>query len=108
MRERSATRVVPRSPVTVVIDNPKRPSAYGVVANISELGGCVLTAETYDVGEDVTLTLSFPREPQPIQTPGHVVWSGEGPKGTVRYGLKFDTTLDVHVKLKDLIEHSGS
>jgi Tfp pilus assembly protein PilZ len=103
MRERSAHRVVPAKPVTVALDHPKRALAYGVVANISECGSCVLTAAKFEVGEEVLLTLSFPREVQPIETPGRVVWTGQGPSGAVQYGLRFDTTFDVHVRLKQLI-----
>jgi Tfp pilus assembly protein PilZ len=103
MRERNAHRVVPAKPVTVALEHPKRPRAYGVVANISECGGCVVTAATFDVGEEIVLTLSFPREPQPIETPGHIIWTSQGPPGTVQYGLRFVTTFDVHVRLKQLI-----
>jgi Tfp pilus assembly protein PilZ len=103
MRERSAHRVVPAKPVTVALGHPKRPLAYGVVENISECGSCVLTAAQFDVGEEIVLTLSFPRESQPIETPGRIVWTRQGPSGTVQYGLKFDTTFDIHVRLKQLI-----
>ncbi len=103
MRERSAHRVVPAKPVTVALEHPKKPRAYGVVTNISECGGCVLTAAKFEVGEEIVLTLSFARESQPIETPGHVVWTSDGPTGTVQYGLKFDTTFDIHVRLKQLI-----
>ncbi|HXB55813.1 MAG TPA: PilZ domain-containing protein [Vicinamibacteria bacterium] len=103
MRERGALRVVPAKPVTVALEHPKRPLAYGVVANISECGSCVLTAAKFDVGEEVVLTLSFAREAQPIETPGRIVWTNDGPSGTVQYGLKFVTTFDVHVRLKQLI-----
>jgi Tfp pilus assembly protein PilZ len=103
MRERSAHRVVPAKPVTVALGHPKKPLAYGVVANISECGGCVLTAGKFDVGEEVVLTLSFAREAQPIETPGRIIWINQGPSGTLQYGLKFDTTFDTHIRLKQLI-----
>jgi Tfp pilus assembly protein PilZ len=103
MRERSALRVVPAKPVTVALEHPKRPLAYGVVANISECGGCVLTAAQFEVGEEVVLILSFAREAQPIETPGRIIWTNHGPSGTVQYGLKFDTSFDIHVRLKQLI-----
>jgi Tfp pilus assembly protein PilZ len=105
MRDRSARRVVPSKPVTVALENQSRPVAYGVVTNISSRGGCVLTAARFDVGEEIRLTLSFFQEPEPIETPGYIVWTGLGPQGTVRYGLKFDTTFDVQVRLRDLIDH---
>src|SRR5258708_5066450 len=105
MGDRHARRVVPAKPVTVAIENLKRPPAYGVVANISVRGGCVLSAATFNVGEEIVLPLSFPREPETIETPGHIIWTREGPPGTVQYGLKFDATFDIHVRLKELIDH---
>jgi Tfp pilus assembly protein PilZ len=105
MLERNVRRVVPAKPVTVAFENPKRPVAYGVVANISVRGGCVLTAASFDVGEEILLTLSFPRELETIETPGHIIWTREGPPGTVQYGLRFDTTFDIDVRLKELIDH---
>jgi Tfp pilus assembly protein PilZ len=105
MRERSARRVVPAKPVTVALENSSHPVAYGVVSNISSRGGCVLTTASFGVGEEIRLTLCFFQEPEHVETPGKVVWAGPGPQGTVRYGLKFDTTLDVQVRLRDLIDH---
>ncbi|HKC10443.1 MAG TPA: PilZ domain-containing protein [Vicinamibacteria bacterium] len=90
MRERNAHRVVPAKAVTVALENPKGPPAYGVVANISVRGGCVLTAASFEPGEEIVVALRFPREPQTIDSPGHIVWIREGPAGTVLYGLKFD------------------
>jgi hypothetical protein len=107
MRERSAPRVVPPKPVTVALETPQRPKEYGVIANISELGGCILTGANFKVGDEIVLTLSFPRALQPIETPGRIVWTGEGPPGSVQYGLKFDTTFELHVRLKELIDHVG-
>src|SRR5258708_36698479 len=103
MRERSAHRVVPAKPVTVALEHPKKPRAYGVVTNISECGGCILTAAKFEVGEEIVLTLSFARESQPIETPGHVVWTSDGPTGTGRDGLKFDPTYDITVGLNRLL-----
>lgn len=39
-----------------------------------------------------------------VETPGHIIWTSEGPPGTVRYGLKFDTTFDLRARLKELID----
>src|SRR5258708_29884322 len=101
MRERSAHRVVPAKPVTVALEHPKKPRAYGVVTNISECGGCILTPAEIGVGEEIVLTLSFARESQPIETPRHVVWTSDGPTGNLRYALEFDTTVEIPVRRKE-------
>jgi Tfp pilus assembly protein PilZ len=90
MRERSAVRVTPRSPITVVIEYEGVPVAYGTVANISDGGVCVWTNGRYDVGESLGLRLSFAREPQPFEASGVVVWGDESGAGSdVRYGLQW-------------------
>src|SRR5258708_13530768 len=99
MRERSAHRVVPAKPVTVALEHPRKPRSYGVVANISECGSCVLTAGKFEVGEQVVLTLSFARESQPIETPGLIVWTNQAPSGPAQYGLKSATPFDITVRL---------
>lgn len=89
MRERGAVRVVPRRAITVVIENRGLPLAYGVVANISADGACVWTNGRFEVGEEVELRLSFPREPETFETTGYVVWGAPAPEepGALRYGL---------------------
>jgi Tfp pilus assembly protein PilZ len=108
MKERSAVRVTPRSPITVVIEYEGEPVAYGTVANISDGGVCVWTNGRYDVGESLGLRLSFAREPQPFQATGVVVWgdarTGGGAVSDVRYGLQWGP-VDAPVKdhLRSLI-----
>jgi Tfp pilus assembly protein PilZ len=102
MQERSAVRVTPRSPITVVIENEGVPVAYGTVANISDGGVCVWTNGRYTVGESLGLRLSFAREPQPFQATGVVVWGDAYPErgagSDVRYGLQWDP---VNAPVKD-------
>jgi hypothetical protein len=88
--KRRAVRVVPRRAITVAIDDHGVPRAYGVVANISETGACVLTNGAFHVGERLSLQLSFAREPTPIETTGEVVWTGAThDRGVLRYGLQW-------------------
>jgi len=105
MVERSAIRVVPKSAITVAIEEEGAVRAYGVVANISEAGACVWTDATLDVGQDLMFALSFPHEPQPLETRGRVVWAGPTPtEGTVRYGLQWSSpTRAERARLKELI-----
>ena len=102
MRERAAVRVIPRSAVTVAIENPSYPVAYGVVANISDVGACVWTNSAFGVGENVVLRLSFPREPQPLQAAGRIVWEDppRDDKGALRLGLQWShATGPAHARL---------
>ena len=109
MRARGAVRVVPGSAVTVVVENQGIPLAYGVVANISDQGACVWTNGRFQVGENVSLRLSFAREAQPFEATARVVW-GEAPREggyALRYGLQWDPSPEAaQVRLKGLIERA--
>lgn len=107
MRERGAVRVVPQTPVTVVIETQDlQPVAFGAVANISENGACVWTPEAgFSVGERLILLLSF-GEGESLQAAGLVVWSGPDlfHEGALRYGLQWAATSGPqHARLKSLI-----
>jgi hypothetical protein len=88
MRERGAVRVVPKKLITVAIEDDGVPRAYGVVANISEAGACVWTDAGLDPGGAVSLRLSFPGGPQPLDAEGIVAWANAG-EGARRYGLRW-------------------
>lgn len=103
-----AVRVVPPRAITVAIDGPQRNRAYGVVANISEGGACVLTDARLALGESLALELSFFREPQVVPATGHVVWSsGDRSAGALRYGLKWSPR-PADDRLRDLIRQAQS
>lgn len=109
MRERSAVRVVPSKPVTVVIETQDfQPVAFGGVADISERGACVWTDESsFAVGDRLILLLSFGQES--LQAAGRVVWSGpdQAHEGASRYGLQWaGTSGPLHTRLTFLIRAS--
>ena len=108
--KRRAVRVVPRRAITVAVDDHGLTRAYGVVANISETGACLLTNGTFHVGESLSLQLSFAREPVPLETVGRVVWSGATQdRGVLRYGLQFgDTVSPLREHLRSLIAASAA
>ena len=90
MRIRGPGRVIPRSPITVAIDERGVPAAYGVVANISETGACVWTYVRLEAGRRLHLRLSFGRGSRPLDAEGVVVWGAslaEPDAQTLRYGL---------------------
>ena len=103
--ERRAVRVVPKRAITVAIDDHGIPRAYGVVANISESGACVLTNGAFQVGEHLLVQLSFAREPAPVETSGRVVWTETTrDRGVSRYGLQWsEVDISKRVHLKTLI-----
>ncbi len=76
MLERASARFVPRRSVTVAFENRENPTAYGVVANLSDGGACVWTDARLEVGQSLRLSLSFAREPLPVPTEGQVIWAG--------------------------------
>jgi Tfp pilus assembly protein PilZ len=109
-KERSAVRVVPQRPVTVVIETHDfQPVAFGGVADISEAGACVWTDEAgFAVGDRLILLLSFDQS-QSLQAAGRVVWSGPDRfhEGASRYGLQWAATSGPqHARLKTLIRSS--
>ena len=109
-QRRSSVRVVPRRSITVAIDDDGGgPRAFGVVANISETGACVLTNGAFRVGELLRIQLSFAREPTPIAAAGQVVWSGSTKDhGVLRYGLQWADVADSkRVHLQTLITASA-
>jgi Tfp pilus assembly protein PilZ len=110
MQERAVVRVTPRNAVTVAIVNQGYPMAYGVVANISENGACVWTNGDFAVGESLVLRLSFPREDQPLQAAGRIVWEDpeRDERGAMRLGLRWHHTVGpAHHRLKELIDSSA-
>lgn len=105
MRDR-ARRVVPQKAITVSIEGPQRDRSYGIVANISTGGACVLTDARLPLGESLDLELSFFREPQVVPAAGRIVWSsGSRDAGALRYGVEWDGSEDE--RLKGLIEQAG-
>jgi Tfp pilus assembly protein PilZ len=110
MRKRNALRLIPRSAVTVVIENQGLPRAFGVIANISDAGACIWTTGAFQVGESLVLRLTFAREAQPFQAAGRVVWGDAGRNGgaALCYGLEWaHRSGPHHARLKGLIHASG-
>jgi hypothetical protein len=108
--DRSAARVVPKSAITVSIDTPDLPLAYGVVSNISEAGACVWTTADVPVGGALVLRMTFPGQPQPLQAAGRVIWEdgARDARGALRLGLQWShASGPQHARLKQLIAASA-
>ena len=106
MRQR-AVRVIPQKAITIAIENPGWGRSYGVVANISTGGACVLTDARFLPGESLQLQLSFFREQEMVPAAGRVMWSTGSPAtGPLRYGLQWmGPTHDP--RLRSLIDQAG-
>ena len=72
---RGTSRFVPRGSVTVALETRIHPTAYGVVANLSRGGACVWTDAGVEVGQELSLSLSFAYDTLPVPTEGLVVWT---------------------------------
>ena len=79
-RERRRTiRIVPRTPVTVVMESESCSTTHGVVVDISEGGACVRADPCFGVGDLVVGRLQLTPEPGPLPVTGRVVWNADGP-----------------------------
>jgi hypothetical protein len=76
MPPRTTARIVPPSPITVAIEEHDRlaVAAYGVIANISEGGGCIWTDGHLRIGGRLSLQVSFALPPEVHDVTGLVVW----------------------------------
>src|SRR5436190_23000931 len=105
MRERTR-RIVPQKAITVAMEGLRPGRSYGVIANISAGGACVLTDARIALGESLALELSFFREPQVVSAAGRVVWtSGTRESGALRYGLEWMPEAGED-RLRDLIDQA--
>ena len=91
---RQRARIVPPNPITVAIDDENGlPLGYGVVANVSDAGGCVWTDSRLEPGARLSLRVSFPRPAEVHEAAALVVWGDEGDDRAGcrmhRYGLRW-------------------
>jgi Tfp pilus assembly protein PilZ len=113
MQEKRATdRFKPVKAITVAVESEDGlPAGFGIVADISEGGACVITDVGLFVGANVRLALSFPNHRTPISTPGKLRWIQQDPNSkNIRYGMKFEPgPWTDEGKLKSLIaEHAAA
>ena len=93
MRAKRATdRFKPVKAITVAVESEDGlPAGFGIVADISEGGACVITDVALYVGAKLRLALSFPNHRTPISTPGKLCWIQQDPDSkNIRYGMQFE------------------
>jgi len=73
---RERARIVPPSPITVAIDDENGlPLGYGVIANVSDAGGCIWTDSHLEPGARLSLRVSFSHPAEVHEAAGLVVWA---------------------------------
>ncbi len=98
---RTVRRLVPRQSATVAVYRGDQQVGYGILANVSEAGACVVTDTLMAPGTDLRLKLSFYQQPRLFETIARVVWSREaseaerGFEGLRLHGLRFTVTSTV-------------
>jgi len=89
--KRQTARIVPPHPITVAIEESgDTPFAFGVIADISETGGCVWTSANLMVGATLRFRVSFANPPDIQEVVGVIVWSEvveDDWRGTRKYGV---------------------
>ena len=72
---RLTPRIVPPNPITIAVEHVGTPVAYGVVADISGTGACVLADVALTVGQSLSFRISFAGSPDVHEIVGVVVWT---------------------------------
>lgn len=94
-QQRQLRRIIPPRPMTVGIDDENRlPLGYGVIPNVSEVGGCLWTDSHLALATRLVLRISFAHPAEVHEVAAQVVWTSEGVDSSGapmrRYGLIWD------------------
>lgn len=95
---RRLRRMAPKTAATAAVFRNAEKLAYGVIANVSTTGACIVTDRRLPPGNEVTLKLSFYRQADLYEIPARIVWSrrgGAGEKafaGLQLHGVQFTVT----------------
>jgi hypothetical protein len=101
---RRAERFVPRETVRVDLEFEQGVVARGVIADISECGACVTTEAMATLhGKTVLMQLTFTGEPQAVLATSRIVWTSDGGRLPVRYGLEWTHVGPQRARLQRLI-----
>lgn len=91
--ERKWPRLVPANSIMVSIYVGIE-QAYGLIANISEAGACVVSGIAFKPGSKVLLRIGFQPEDEPFTTEAKVIWSRGDSESkhnpTFYHGVEFD------------------
>ena len=109
--ERKWPRLVPDNAVMVSIYVGME-QAYGLLANLSEAGACVVSGVDFEPGSKVLLRIGFDANGEPFSSEAKVVWSRDESesekKATYVLGLRFDMISgEQMVLLKEALARPG-
>lgn len=109
--ERKWPGLVPDNAVMVSVYAGTK-QAYGLLANISEAGACVVSGVNFEPGNKVLLRVGFDTEDEPFSSEAKVIWSRDESesekKTTYVIGLKFDMiSEEQRVLLKKVLARPG-
>ena len=108
MRSRLAARIIPPRPITAaIVRSDGAPLAYGVIADISESGACVLTDARLTANVTLDLRISFAHPPELCEATAFVVWAKDclptSGGHARRYGIQWvGATLPCRHRCRDL------
>jgi hypothetical protein len=109
--ERKWPRLVPDNAVMVSIYVGTE-QAYGLLANISEAGACVVSGVDFESGRKVLLRIGFEDGREPFSSEAKVIWSRDESesekKATFVLGLRFYLISDEQqLLLKEVLARPG-
>jgi hypothetical protein len=105
---RPAPRFVPQTPVSAWVQGPEHHEAYGVVANLSTSGACVVSNDAFDPGDAIQIMISFYHCTEMLEAEAQVVWTREDPRSevpTFTYGCAFQRlSRDQRTRLENMLQ----
>ena len=105
---RPAPRFVPQKPVSAWVIGPEYHEAYGVVANLSTSGACVVSNDAFDPGQAIEIKISFYRCAEMLEAEAQVVWTREdlcSEVPTYTYGCAFQgLSRDRQTRLETMLQ----
>lgn len=108
--ERLWPRLVPTNSVMVSVFAGEA-QAYGLIANISEAGSCVVSGVHFEPGTPVLLRIGFEFPDNPFTTEAKIIWSRDetepGQKATFVHGVKFFLIAEQRMQLRAILNRPG-
>lgn len=107
--ERQWPRLVPANAIMVSIFSGLE-QAYGLLANVSEVGACFVSGVRFEPGSSILVRIEFEAKGKPFSSQAKVVWSRDESKpnkpASFVYGVKFaKVTEEQMAELKAVLNH---
>jgi hypothetical protein len=107
--ERQWPRLIPANAVMVSIFSGTE-QAYGLLANISEVGACIVSGVQHVPGSSILVRIEFEAKRKPFSSQAKVVWSRDETEpnkpASFVHGIRFtNVTEEQLAELKAVIDH---